>query len=99
MNLRGNNKARADLDLDPSFAGMWNTPAIDTDDDESEPIKKSSKFTYYLLGTLLAVAFCWKFIYLDAPNSWGLYACIGITLILIVILLLVRKGRFDAVIV
>ncbi|GAA0382859.1 DUF6382 domain-containing protein [Paenibacillus motobuensis] len=97
MNRRGNNKARADLDLDPSFAGMWNTPAIDTDDDESEPIKKSSKFTYYLLGTLLAVAFCWKFIYLDAPNSWGLYVCIGITLILIVILLLVRKGRFDAV--
>lgn len=97
MNRRGNDKDRTDLDLKPSFAGMWNTPTMDTDDEESEPIKKSSKFTYYLLGTLLAAAFCWKFIYLDAPSSWGLYTCIGITLILMVILLLLRKGRFDPV--
>jgi len=100
MSRRGNDKARSDLDLEQPSTGMWNIPAANTAvdvDDESEPIKKSSKFTYYLLGVVLVDAFCWKFIYLDAFSSWGLYICIAITCILVVALLLVRKGGFDTV--
>ncbi|WMT39936.1 DUF6382 domain-containing protein [Paenibacillus sp. D2_2] len=100
MNRRGNDKARSDLDLEQPSAGLWNTPVADTAadmDDDSELVKKNSKFTYYILGVVLAVAFCWKFLYLDAPSSWGLYTCIGITLVLAVALLLIRKGGFDMV--
>lgn len=96
MKRNGNEQARADSDLESSLAEMWNPPTINPDD-EREPVKKNSKFTYYALGALLVVGFCWKFIYLDDPSSWGLYACIGITLILIVVLLFVRKGWFDPV--
>lgn len=74
----------------------WNM-TDDAADDGSRPVQKGSKFTYLLLGALLVDAVCWKFIYLDAPSSWGLYVCIGITLALLIGLLLIRSSKLEAV--
>ncbi|GGG18837.1 DUF6382 domain-containing protein [Paenibacillus aceti] len=78
-------------------AEIWDLADNTELDDESEPIKPRGKFTYYLLGSLLAAALCWKFLYLDAPSSWGLYVCAGISLIMAVMLLLIRGGKLEVI--
>lgn len=65
----------------------------DAEAEESEV--PAPKRTYILLGSLLATALCWKFLYLDQPASYMLYICLVLTLLFGVGGVLLWKGRLS----
>lgn len=64
-------------------------PGVEEDTDEKPAIKP----TYYILGALLIDALCWKFLYLDNPESIMMYVALTITILLTVAVYMLCSGR------
>lgn len=86
-----------DFDIrDSNASDRVGIEGIDGINDDNNNSDSKPKATYILLALMLIDALCWKFLYLDRPTTLTMYICLGLTLVLIAIFVVVRSGRMPS---